>query len=720
MDVQIYIENQLADISQEFSVLLTFAIDDIKDFGSRNTTYSKTIILPGTQRNNRIFGNIWDLNNSIDYDPASRNVLGNFNPSVAASCQIFKGNIQCFKGVIRVMNITINNGIPEYECFVTGELGGLLAKLGSKRLEDLDFSEYVHDLDAATVQASWDNIGEGYYYPLIDYANQSTNKQDWKLTTFRPCFFLKEYIDKIFADAGYSYDSDLFNTNLFKSIILSATRKENTVSNISTALDADIVADVITGYSATTNSQLGIFNYRKLYMNAPGGAYVEWEQAGTFTLSHTVTAKFKCANPTGFNLAVRLLLLEDGTSGTTILQTANVFVPARTALSEYTVSLTRSHTATVGNDLRIALRIPSNLENLETIAGGTWVINNSPSFQYTIGEGDTIDPNGFLPQNIYQKDLLSWVAKLKNLYIYEDDSRNKHVNITPYVDFWSIGGGTVPQYLKINDTDKLLINTSGDKLIIGYGGLEFLNWDDKLNRDKAIKIIPMGELNARYYEFKYKQDTDHYNEIYQKKYNQTYGNRNFDTGFEFGKESQTVEIGFASSPLVQYDSDDKYMTAIYKKSNNGAAEDAIEGNLRILYTKKITCNEWNILKPSDPGVILATITEYGYAGHLNNPETPTADLNFGATKELYYPGTGTSNNMFNVYWSPYMAELTDLDSIVVEAYFRLTDADILALNFAKFIYLEGNLFRLNKIEDWNANEDLDCKVTLIRVIQTEY
>ena len=86
MDVQIYIEHELADISQEFSVLLTFAIDDIKDFGSRNTTYSKTIILPGTQRNNRIFGNIWDLNNSIDYDPASRNVLGNFNPSVAASC----------------------------------------------------------------------------------------------------------------------------------------------------------------------------------------------------------------------------------------------------------------------------------------------------------------------------------------------------------------------------------------------------------------------------------------------------------------------------------------------------------------------------------------------------------------------------------------------------------------------------------------------------------
>lgn len=720
MDVQIYIENQLADISQDFSVMLTFTIDDISDFGARNTTFSRTIILPGTQRNNRIFGNIWDLNNSIDYDPAALNVLGNFNPSVAAKCQIFKGNIQCFKGVIRVMNVSISDGVPEYECFVTGELGGLVAKLGAKKLEDLDFSEYGHELNSTNVIASWENQGEGYYYPLVDYANQSTNKQDWKLTTFRPCFFLKEYIDKIFADAGYSYDSDLFNTDLFKSIILSATRKENTVTNVATALDADFMPKVIDSYSATTNSQLGIGNYRKLYMNAPGGAYVEWEQAGTFTLSHTINVVFKCSNPTGFNLAVRLLLLETQTSGEVILKTANVFVPARTALSTYTVSLTHSHTATVGNDLRVALRIPSNLNNPEIITGGTWVINNSPSFQYVIGEGDTIDPNAFLPQNILQRDLLSWIAKLKNLYIYEDDSRNKHVNITPYIDFWSIGGGTVPQYLKINDSDFLLLNNAGDKLIIGYGGLEFLNWDDKLNRDKSIKIIPMGELNARYYEFKYKRDTDYYNELYSKKYNQTYGDRIFDSGFEFSKDSETVEIGFASSPLVQYDGDDKYMTAIYKKSNNGSAEDAVEGNVRLLYTKKLTCAEWNILKPSDPLVILDTVTEYGYAGHLNDPETPTADLNFGATKELYYPGTGTSNNMFNVYWSPYMAELTDLDSIVVEAYFRLTDQDILQLNFAKFIYLQGNLFRLNKIQDWNANEDMDCKVTLIRVIQTEY
>jgi hypothetical protein len=720
MDLQIYIENQLADISQEFSTLLTFAIDDVRNFGSRETNFSKQIILPGTQTNNRLFGNIWDLNNSIDYNPADRNVLSNFNPSVAAKCQIFKGNIQCFKGVIRVLKINVINDIPEYECVVFGELGGLLAKLGAKKLEDLDFSEYTHTLDAANVTASWDNQGEGYYYPLIDYANQSTNKQDWKLTTFRPCFFLKEYIDKIFEAAGYTYDSDLFQTNLFKSIILSGTRKENAISNVTTALDADVVADVITGYSAVTNSQLGIGNYRRLYMNAPGGAYVEWEQAGTFTLTHNVTVKFKCVNPTGFNLAVRLLLLEDGTSGTTILKTANVTVPARTALSEYTVSLTHSHTATVGNDLRIALRIPANIENPETIAGGTWVITNSPSFQYTIGEGDTINTDDFLPQNILQKDLLAWVAKLMNLYIYEDDSRSNHVNITPYTDFWEIGGGEIPQFLKINDTDYLLLNDSGDKLIIGYGGLSFVDWSDKLDRSRNIAIIPMGELNARFYSFKYKQDSDYYNELYSKKYNQTYGNRLFDSGYEFGKESETVEIGFSSSPLVKYDGDDKYMTAIYKKSNNDTAEDAIEGNLRILYTKKLTCNSWDILKPSDPLVILDTVTEYGYAGHLNDPITPTADLNFGATKEVYYGGVGTSNNMFNVYWSPYMAELTDLDSILVEAYFRLTDADILQLNFAKFIYLQGNLFRLIKIEDWNANEQLSCKVTLLRVIQTEY
>ena len=39
---------------------------------------------------------------------------------------------------------------------------------------------------------------------------------------------------------------------------------------------------------------------------------------------------------------------------------------------------------------------------------------------------------------------------------------------------------------------------------------------------------------------------------------------------------------------------------------------------------------------------------------------------------------------------------------------------------SKFVYIDGNLFRLMKIEDWNASEPIETKITLLRVIQTQY
>jgi hypothetical protein len=69
---ELFIENQRADISSDISSLLTFAIDDVKDFSSRSTTWSKTIVIPGTSRNNSLFGNIFETGIANDYDSKPR------------------------------------------------------------------------------------------------------------------------------------------------------------------------------------------------------------------------------------------------------------------------------------------------------------------------------------------------------------------------------------------------------------------------------------------------------------------------------------------------------------------------------------------------------------------------------------------------------------------------------------------------------------------------
>ncbi len=143
--IELFVEKQRIDINESFSTLLTMAIDDIKDFGAKNTTFSKTIILPGTKNNNKIFGNIFEVNVRSAYDPASDNIGNNFNPAVAADAIIFADNMQVFKGIFRVLEIIVEDGFIEYECAVFGELGGFVSALANKKIEDLDSVNYVHN-----------------------------------------------------------------------------------------------------------------------------------------------------------------------------------------------------------------------------------------------------------------------------------------------------------------------------------------------------------------------------------------------------------------------------------------------------------------------------------------------------------------------------------------------------------------------------------------------
>ena len=55
MRTEIYIENNRLDLYKDISAEFTYNIDDVKDFSSRNTNFSKTIVIPGNATNNKLF-----------------------------------------------------------------------------------------------------------------------------------------------------------------------------------------------------------------------------------------------------------------------------------------------------------------------------------------------------------------------------------------------------------------------------------------------------------------------------------------------------------------------------------------------------------------------------------------------------------------------------------------------------------------------------------------
>jgi hypothetical protein len=246
------------------------------------------------------------------------------------------------------------------------------------------------------------------------------------------------------------------------------------------------------------------------------------------------------------------------------------------------------------------------------------------------------------------------------------------------------------------------------------------DWTYIVDRGQPIRLKPMSELTGRYFEYKYKQDGDYYNDQYFKKFAQGYADRIEDTGYEFASDKQTAELIFAATPLVGYDLEDKVFSTILKLSNTNV-EDKTEHVIRILQAKKLTgLTSYDIKNTS--ATVLTSTTSMGYAGHLDDPDNPTADLNFGTPAELFFELTTAypSANLFNGFWSDYVAEITDKNSKLLTCNVLLKTKDIFQLDFSKLIYIDGALWRLNKVMDYNPVGYGTTKVEFLKVNELTY
>jgi hypothetical protein len=683
ISTEIYVEEQKIDLLQDISTEFTYAIDDVSEFGSRNTSYSKTISIPGTATNNLVFGYIFELNNANFTDNTLPNVGYNFNVTKQANCKIFIDKVQIFKGTLRILEIVIDKETIEYQCSVFGELGGFINQLGNKRLEDLDFSAYNHTYSVANISSSWDNPGgSGYYYPLIDYGNVSTGvngvlKKDFQYTTFRPALYVKEYMQKIFAGTDYTFNCPFFNSALFNRLIIPHNQTSITALN-NTSLNAAakiiLINTNLSPYAEFTFITQGSFTLDSL------GQIFTYTGTPTITtnLELTLRGDITFFNPSLPNYSVLLKKNGNIIGRQDFDASINDFMDCNFTISGATFST---------NDT-MQVEILGNGIIINIIMGELKLTTSTPT-QVQINLGETIKVSETIPKGIFQRDFFLSIVKMFNLYVYENKFNDKELVISPYVDFYPVTSATAE------------------------------DWTNKIDRAKPLSIKPMSEINARYYNYKFKTDNDFYGENYRKKYTEGYGDFIYDTEFDFVKETDTLEVIFAASVLFQQTGQDKVFPAIYKKSNSNNAEDRMDSIIRIMQTKKITgVVSWTIMNGASN---LASYTSYGYAGHLDDPINPTNDINFGAPKEIQFrPNSYPTTNVFNAFHSPYLAEITSKDSKLLTCFGLLDIVDIFNLDFSKYVFIDGVLFRLNKVENFNPMEYNTTKLSFLKVIETSY
>lgn len=726
-----FIEGREVDLDSDVVIPINYAIADIRSPEAKNSNFTKTISLPGTTNNNEIFSFLFNTSVTVNSSGTYQYDLG-FDPNLKSECVIAYEGAEIFKGYLELNKIVkIDDYSVRYEVTCSGNLVNLFFSIGEKFLSDIALDEYNHAYTYDIQKASWNNyiykngvthsytLGDGYVYPYIDYA--TNNDTDWKVTDFKPAVYVYTILKKIFNSEGFTWTSNFFESTLFKSLIIPYTQGQALLSN-SQILDRT--------FRASSTSDLSInASGSPIYTTIPFQDDLSSPNFDTGNVYNTSTYEFTAANSGTYNIIGGFNIdLQFNTSGTTTLNTTSIYPIANiisyrngivinalpvnikasnaTSIQANAINIDSGYTAgsaipsgtysTIGNGQSICqiylnqgdvvkIKIYTynagfyNANGVNPSATNYWKTRiksgsyfNASIADTTIMEGDTVDMNGVLPQQIKQKDFVSSIIKMFNLYVDQDKSNSNNFIIEPRDDFYA-STGTVR------------------------------DWTYKLDMSRDLEIIPMGELDAKTYHFTYKDDADYYNQKYKKDYGFNYGHKLYSVRNDHRKNERKTEVIFSATPLADRNATDRVVPRIFELSSSGVPSPKT-GNIRILYYGGVKTTQFPYNYITSSGTTYTQST-YPYAGHLNDVTTPTIDLSFGMPIEVYYTATAyTDGNLFNRYWKKMIDEITDKDSKIIRGFFHLNAIDILRLDFRDIYYFERDYYRLNKIIDYNPAE----------------
>lgn len=763
---KIYINNELIDLKEEISIPLNFSIADIREPDKRSTTWSKTVTLPGSSFNNKLFSNLWNVNTNI-ISTGTTNFAPSFNPNLKAIAEITYNEASQFKGICQLLNINVTDNYQiEYEVAFFGELQNIYQTFNNSYLRNLDLSEYDHNYTRTNIENSWTAPkGIGYVYSMIDYGYQLNNR--FKLTEIFPSIYVKTIIDKMFSQAGFSYNSDFFNSEIFKSLTIPYN------GNSSLKMSDTAVKNKTCFVTKTSNQNIDI-KFKNYY-------------------SYPIIFQDK-TTPPNFDPNNNFIPYYTGTTGN------KAFIVPKDGVYKITadVQLSVTHQPSSGtvylnglekkigelNIVKNSQAMDTNLGYYQPIASTNIVLADKVGNPYS-----EFNTNNFLiyltsslitkntTTNVFSGKLAieTWLAKYDKIELKVADVISKS-SVEPidkrYIYTTEIGGGTLgsakeevgdnsfctinvisgstfsvslkdtkitenetveinqilPNNIKQSDFFNSIIKAfnlfveidkaNSRKLNIEprntfYSSGTTVDWSEKLDESKETKIIPLGELNNKSYIFKYKDDSDYFNSDYKKTYAEVYGQKRYDIENDFLKGELNTELIFSPTPLVDTIGHDRVISKIYTIDENSQIKPSAS-NIRVLYYGGLitTLKPWVMQTESGE----YAYSNYAYAGHLNSVDNPTFDLSFGIPKQVYYTARKyTANNLYNKYWRDYIEQIADKDSKIFVGYFLLNEWDIQSLDFRNRFYFKNEYWRLNKIVDYDAMSNQPTRCEFIKL-----
>lgn len=719
--VRIQLENGYLDVKDGTAFPLNFQVGDIRDVSTRKGAFSKTIVLEDTKNNHDLLNHYYDVNIEA----------GTFDINTITKCSVIQNGIPVMEDaslqLISVKKTQTNDAYEQsvtYEVLVKDSQSDFFTELGAKELTDLDFSDLNHTYDSATIVASWSNtVADGFKY-LLPYSGDNF----YPLKEMKPAIYAKTYFDRIFSNAGFSYDWSTLQDAYFDKLLIPYNGEIESF-DFSAYLVTATNSVTIDGYQTQIGQNIGFYEQLTGWTETQDTFNLFTPLTGLYTNQFTVTSgdsiNFNFACQYDINLinpiasTANLLQIYGGTSTMEYRYSLVIAVANLTQNQFYNSGANPYDTFVVSGT-----NIPSGTTNLGTFTKSINVAISNCNIGDVIQIQVGLAIQAYSPTN--SNGVLRWVDALSNLVAVDVqlDLTSISMSILPSSTINGFGGtlqvnNYVPKKIKQSDFVKSIFTMynlyteidpdNPNKLILShrddyYDAGQEKDWTLKLAKDREQDLKFLPEITSKRLILTYKEDKDQPNVSYFDATNEIYGQVEYIFENEYVKNIDKKEILFSPTPMGK---------TVFDAVVPLIAGAAPKTNIRILFDGGLfPCNSFNIYDYGTTGQI--GLTQYPSIIHFDNPNVPTFDLNFGVCDYYFYQqNVLTNNNLFNLYWRRTIGQIDTGKMLTAE--FDLRETDIATLKLNDKIRIDNSWWNINKVIDYDCNNPRLTKVELLSV-----
>ena len=668
----------IIELYEHAPVNLNYQFADVSQINKTQGSYTQTFRIPATKQNKDFFGSI----DKANVEDTSDLIISNYSVKQKIKASLSYNSIPLMNGYVQIKAVYIQKkDFADIELIFFGDTIDLATALKEKKIADLTTTSIDHTLNygnaigSMTLVLKSGNVVYGFMDKGRNWTFAEGQTPPYTSTTglwlgdFTPYVRAKWLIDTIMSEAGYTYDSVLFDSVDFSKVYLPAYNGSITPRSDDNSSETQVAAGGLSSDYAITTSYALI----PLVDTASGG----YDYSSNWSnVAYTWTAPYTCH--VTFTIAV------DVTSGSTGIVTSQIWKNGSIPVLTLNTFGQFTHTidVVVGDTLAMYSKETGGSITLQSNPVGD---NDATFFRIdSISEplqGQDVDMSLNFP-DIKQIDFLMGLQKMFNLVFVPDNRKPKHLIIEPYQDYISTG------------TKK--------------------DWTNKVDYNKDVVITPTTDIQKNVFDWENSAGQDFLNLAVQESAGRIYGRHRIeDKDNDFATGDAKVQTQFAPYILSNIPSSSIAIHRCIDKEGEGVQSP----KARLAYFNSVDATVGNVYVYNDA----LTVVDIGLLPNFSNynaiaPTVSNNDLNFGYERAFIFLNSHPINTQYYRYWMGFVNELYSADSRLLTAYVKLTRADIQDFEFSDRIFIQDTYYRILKISNYDATTGGVVKVDFIKIL----